>query len=71
MQVIDEILCFLESGHWYSLQDVNDRCSLPQRKSGLVLSFLDQYGFIEVDEKEQKVRLHSRMMTFINGLHEK
>jgi hypothetical protein len=68
---MDEILGFLESGQWYSFQDVKDWCSLPQRKSELVLSFLGQYGFIEIDEKEQKVRLHSRIMTFINGLHEK
>ena len=68
---MDKILCFLESGQWYSFQDVNDCCPLPQRKAGLVLSFLSQYSFIEVDEKEQQVRLHSRMMTFINGLHEK
>ena len=71
MQVLDKILCFLESGQWYSFQDVTDWCLLPQRKLALVLSFLSQYDFIEVDEKEQKVRLVPRMVTFINGLHEK
>ena len=68
---MDKILCFLESGQWYSFQDLKDWCLLPQRKLGLVLSFLSQYDFIEVDEKEQKVRLAPHMMTSINGLHEK
>jgi len=68
---MDKILCFLESGQWYSFQGVTDWCLLPQRKLALVLSFLSQYDFIKVDEKEQKVRLAPRMMTFINGLHEK
>ena len=68
---MDKIICFLESGQWYSFQDVTDWCLLPQRKLGLVLSFLSQYGFIEVGEKEQKVRLVPRMMTFINSLHKK
>ena len=71
MQVMDEILCFLESGQWYCFQDVTDWCLLPQRKLVLVLSFLSQYDFIEVDDEEQKVRLTPRMVTLINGLHEK
>ena len=68
---MDKIICFLESGQWYSFQDVTDWCLLPQRKLGLVLSFLSQYDLVEVDEKEQKVRLVPRMMTFINSFHEK
>ena len=71
MQVMDKILCFLESRQWCSFQDVMDWCSLPQRQLGLVLIFLSQYDFIEVDEKEQKVRLAPCMVKFINGLHEK
>ena len=71
MQSVNEVMSFLESGQWYCFQDVKDWCLLPQRKLGLVLSFLSQYDFIEVDDEEQKVRLTPRMVTLINGLHEK
>ena len=69
--MMDKILCFLESGQWHSFQDVKDWCLLSKRKLGLALSFLNQYDFIEVDEKEQKVRLTPRMFTFINRLNVK
>jgi len=70
LQIIDKFLSCLESGQWRSFQDVTDCCLLPESKFELVLGFLSEYNFIEVDDKEQKVRLDPHMMAFINGLHE-
>jgi len=70
LQIIDKILVCLESGQWRSFQDVTDCCLLPETKFELVLSFLSEYNFIEVNDKKQNVRLNPHMMTLINGLRE-
>lgn len=66
MWKIDEILSFLKTGEWYSLQEVINGCLLPECKLMLVLKFLDQFDFVQMNEKEQKVRLHSQMLSFFN-----
>jgi DNA-binding IclR family transcriptional regulator len=66
MWEIDEILNFLKAGGWQSLKEVIDGCSLPECKTKLVLNFLSQFNFIQVDEEKQKVKLHSNMLNFIN-----
>jgi len=66
MWEIDKILNFLKAGKWRSFQEVIGWCSLPECKTRLVLKFMRQFSFIQVDEEEQKVRLHSNVLNFIN-----
>jgi hypothetical protein len=66
MWKIDKILNFLKTGEWYSLQEVIDVCLLPECNMRIVLKFLDQFDFIQMNESEQKVRLTSQMLSFLN-----
>lgn len=64
MWKIDKILNFLKTGGWYSLQEVIDGCLLPECEVRLVLKFLDQFGFLQMNEEKQKVGLHLQMLSF-------
>jgi DNA-binding IclR family transcriptional regulator len=66
MWEIDEILDFLKAGGWQSLKEVIAGCSLPECKARLVLNFLNQFNFIQMDEEKQKIKLSSNMLNFIN-----
>lgn len=66
MWEIDEVLNSLKAGGWRSLQEVINGCSLPECKTRLVLKFMNQFDFIQVDEEEKKVKLHPAMINFIN-----
>lgn len=70
MWKIDKILNLLKTGEWYSLQEVIDGCLLPESKVKLVLKFLNQFNFIEINDKEQKVRLRSQTFSFLNQIDE-
>jgi len=70
MQSVNEIMSFLETGNWSSFEDLISKCSLPECNVELVLNFLIQYDFLEVDEKKQIFRLHPDMIDLINRLDE-
>ena len=70
MQVMDDILTFLKSGQWYTVKDVVEGCSLPECKIGTVLKFLDEYDFLQMNPKEQKVRIHPNSKKFFNLTNE-
>jgi DNA-binding IclR family transcriptional regulator len=66
MWELDEILDFLNAGRWQSLEEVTAGCSLPECKVRLVLNFLSQFNFIQMDEEKQKIKLSSNMLNFVN-----
>ena len=63
-------MSFLETGDWYSFDDVVSKCSFPQFKVELVLNFLIQQDFLEVDKEKQIFRFHPNMIGLISRLDE-
>ncbi len=68
MQIVNEVMFFLESGNWFSLEEIMSKCSFPQCNIELVLNFLKQSDFLQVDDKKQVFRLESNVLDFINIL---
>jgi len=68
--VTDEILWLLKDGEWHELREIVKKCSLPESKVEMTVSFLSEYGFIEVNKGGRKARLRPLMLKFINEIQQ-
>lgn len=66
--VIDEILTLLKDGKWHDLRETTEEISLDQLKVEITISFLSEYGFVELDKRGRKVKLRPLMLDFINEI---
>jgi len=55
--VIQEIARLLEDGQWHSFAEIRDDLSLSEAELQNITKFLKKFGFICVDEKEEKVKV--------------
>lgn len=66
MWVADEILQLLRDGKWHDLRDIVKKCSKPESKVEITISFLSEYGFIEVNKRGRKARLLPLTLQFFD-----
>lgn len=67
MWAVDEIMWLLRDGKWHDLGEVMKKCSLNQSKAEIVVNFLSESGFIELD-KEGRAKLNPLVVEFINEI---
>jgi len=65
---IDEVLWLLKDGKWHDLREIKEKCSLPESKVKIAISFLWEYAFIEVRENGRKAKLRPLMLKFFNEI---
>ena len=70
MQIVSEIMGFLETAQWFSFENIVSNCSFPGYKIKIVLNFLTQFGFLQMDMRKQIFRLHPDMIGLISRLDE-
>ena len=68
MWIADEILQMLRDGKWHDLTDIVKKSSESESKVEITISFLSEYGFIEVNKKGQKARLRSLMLKLFDEI---
>jgi len=68
LSVIDEILWLLKDGKWHNLKETIDKCSAPESKAKMAVSFLWEYDFIELNENRQKAKLRTLTLSFIDEI---
>jgi hypothetical protein len=68
LSAIDEILWLLKDGKWRDLKKITEKCSLPESKVKIAISFLWEYDFIQLNENGQKAKLRPLMLKFINEI---
>ena len=68
MSTIDDILWLLKDGEWHDLKEIAEKVALPQTKAELVVSFLGEYDFIQLNENNKKVRLQPPLLEFIKEI---
>lgn len=68
MRVTDEILQLLRDGNWHDLRDIAKKCSKPESKVEITISFLSEYDFVEVNRKGRKTRLRPLMLEFFDEI---
>jgi predicted transcriptional regulator len=68
LSAIDEILWLLKDGKSHDLKKITEKCSLPESKVKIAISFLREYDFIQLNENGQKAKLRPLMLKFINEI---
>jgi DNA-binding IclR family transcriptional regulator len=68
MSALDNILWLLKDGKWHDVQEITDTVALPKAKAEMVINFLGEYNFIQLDEDVKKIKLQTSMLEFIEGI---
>jgi DNA-binding IclR family transcriptional regulator len=68
MSTIDEILWLLKDGEWHSLEEIAEKAEIPQVKAEMVVSFLGEYDFIQINKDLKKVKLKPSILEFFNEI---
>ena len=68
MSTIDDVIMLLKDGKWHDIQEVTKTVALPKAKAEMVISFLEEYDFIQYEEDTKKIRLQASMLEFIEGI---
>jgi hypothetical protein len=68
MLVIDEVLMLLEDGKWHHPKEILDKSGLGEFKLSMVLKFLAEYNFIEVEERSGSVRGTPEVVQFLEEI---
>jgi len=68
MSAIGEILCLLKDGEWHDLKEVTKKVALPKFKAEIAVSFLEEYDFIQLNEKVRRVKLQPSIVKFIEEI---
>jgi DNA-binding IclR family transcriptional regulator len=67
MTNVDEVLWLLKDGAWHSIAEVMKEVSIPQIKLEKVVSFLQEYGFIQLTN-DGRVRIQPSIREFLEEI---
>ncbi len=62
---IAKVLELLSDGHWHLLDEVQQKTELDKNQTRQVLVFLKKYGFINVDERKERIKLDETFLKFL------
>jgi len=54
---IDAVLGLLKDGKWHDLKEITKKFASQEFRVEMIVSFLSDYGFIEYNRKDRKVKL--------------
>jgi len=66
LSFIDSILRVLLDGSWHSIKEVLEYLGDSEVKTVMTIRFLWRFGFVDVDENENQVKLSSPMFKFMS-----
>ena len=70
MSFIDSILRALTDRSWHSIKEVLEYLGDSEVKTLMTIRFLWRFGFVDVDENENQVKLSSPMFKFMSEIEE-
>jgi len=65
---IDEILEVLKDGKWHNLSEIVGKFQLHEFRVGIIMSFLAECNFIDLDTQRQKVKLTHSVLNFLQKI---
>jgi len=68
MSAIDEILWLLKDGEWHDLKEITKKVALPETKAEMVISFLGEFNFIQLNGNIKRAKLQNSMLKFIEEI---
>jgi len=66
---IDAVLRLLKDEKWHDLKEITKRLASHEFRVEMIVSFLSNYGFIEFNKKDRKVKLNPLTREFIDEIH--
>jgi len=70
LSFIDSILRALTDRSWHSIKEVLEYLGDSEVKTVMAIRFLWRFGFVDVDENENQVKLSSPMFKFMSEIEE-
>jgi hypothetical protein len=67
-QDIDKLLEALTDGKWHTLEEIVQKTGIEEYRAKLVISFLQQFQFIQIDKKNGKIKLSTLTRRFLEKL---
>jgi hypothetical protein len=71
LSLIDSILRVLFDDNWHSIKEVLEYLGDSEVKTVMAIRFLWRFGFIDVDENENQMKLSSPMFKFMSEIEAK
>jgi predicted transcriptional regulator len=66
---IDAVLRLLKDEKWHDLAEITEKFASDEFKVEMIISFLSNYGFIEFDRKNRKVKICPLTSSFISEIY--
>ena len=66
----DKLLDALKDGRWHKTEDVQHATGLDAKKTKLILSFMNEFNLVQMDEKTNKIRLCRLTKQFLEKLND-
>jgi hypothetical protein len=67
--IIDSFLMSLKNGKWHDLAEIAKKLASNEFRVEMIVSFLSNYGFIEFDRKNRKVKICPLTSSFISEIY--
>jgi hypothetical protein len=68
LSFIDSILGVLADGNWHNVKEVLESVGDSKVKTVMTIRFLLRFGFVDLNKKENQVKLSSPMFKFIGKI---
>ena len=68
MTAIDDVLWLLKDGNWHNIEEITKNIALTKPKTEMVISFLEEYDFIQLNEQTTKIKIQPSKLEFIEGI---
>ena len=68
MSAIDEILSLFKDGDWHNLNEITENNKQHPSKAEILVNFLAEYNFVELNQDNKQVRLQSLMVEFLDEI---
>lgn len=65
MLEIDKVIDVLKDGEWHKLDEIGEKSKLSETKVERILTFLAEYGFIEINGSGQKMKVGFSLQRFL------
>ena len=65
---IDQTVELLRNGEWHEIEEIANRTKLIKFKLELIVNFLVEYNFIELDDEGEKIRLTPSSLSFLKRI---
>lgn len=70
LTAINRVLELLEAGEWVNFNNVAEKAELSESETETVLNFLNRFSFIDLDEKQKRVKATPSMLKFLRSIRQ-